>query len=100
MDHMQKHGWDLEICIQSEVSQKEKKQIYIINNTYMWNPEQWYRWSYLQNKIETQTQRINIRTWWGDEDGLSWKTEPDIYSGLCIRQITNENLLYSTENCP
>ena len=97
---MQKHGWDLEICTQSEVSQKEKKQIYIINNTYMWNSEQWYRWPYLQNKIETQTQRINIQTWRGDEGGLSWEIQPDIYSGLCIRQITTENLLYSTENCP
>ena len=40
-------GMDLEAVIQSEVSQKEKKQI---TNTYMWNLEKWYRWSYLQNR--------------------------------------------------
>ena len=33
---------DLEIVIQSEVSQKEKKQISYIN-AYMWNLEKWYR---------------------------------------------------------
>ena len=32
---------DLETIIQSEVSQKEKKKLYI--NTYMWNLEKWYR---------------------------------------------------------
>ena len=65
----------------------------------MWNPKKWYRQSYLQNKIETQTQSINIWTWQGDEGGLNWEIETDIYSVLYIRQITNENLLYSTENC-
>ena len=32
---------DLEIVIQSEVSQKEKQILYI--NVYMWNLEKWYR---------------------------------------------------------
>ena len=40
---------DLETVIQSEVSQREKKQIsYYI--TDMWNLEKWYRWTYLQNR--------------------------------------------------
>ena len=35
-------GWmKLEHIIQSEVSQKEKKQISYIN-AYMWNPKPWY----------------------------------------------------------
>ena len=33
---------DLEIAIQSEVSQKEKNK-YFYNITYMWNLEKWYR---------------------------------------------------------
>ena len=37
---------DLETTIQSEVSQKEKKKSYI--NTYVWEVEKSYRWSYLQ----------------------------------------------------
>ena len=33
---------DLETVIQSEISQKEKKQMSYIN-AYMWNLERWYR---------------------------------------------------------
>ena len=40
---------DLETIIQSEVSQKEKKQVSYINS-YMWNLEKWYGWTYLQSR--------------------------------------------------
>ena len=43
---------DLDTVIQSEVSQKEKKQISYING-YMWNPEKWYKFIC---KAETETQ--------------------------------------------
>ena len=36
------------VCLRSEVSQKEKKILYI--NAYIWNPEKWYRWTYLQGR--------------------------------------------------
>ena len=35
-------GMDLESVIQSEVSQKDKKQISYVN-AYVWNLEKWYR---------------------------------------------------------
>ena len=38
---------NLEPIIYNEVSQKEKKQILYIN-TYIWNLESWYWWTYLQ----------------------------------------------------
>ena len=45
---------DLESVIQSKserkVSQKEKKNIVPYNNIYMWNPEKWYMWTYLQGR--------------------------------------------------
>ena len=31
-------------------------------------------------------------------DGMNWEIRIDIYTLLCIKQITNENLLYSTGN--
>ena len=40
---------DLESVIQSEVKSEGEKQISYIN-TYMWNPEKWYRWTYLQGR--------------------------------------------------
>ena len=30
--------------------------------------------------------------------GMNWETGIDIYKLLCIKEITNENLLYSTGN--
>ena len=30
--------------------------------------------------------------------GMNWETETDVYTLLCIKQATNENLQYSTEN--
>ena len=30
--------------------------------------------------------------------GLNWEIGIDIYTLLCIKEITNENLLYSTGN--
>ena len=34
-----------------------------------------------------------------DKDIGGWETGPDIHTLLCIRQITHENLLYSTVRC-
>ena len=40
---------DLKSVLQSEVSQKENKQILYIS-AYTWNLEKWYRWTYLQSR--------------------------------------------------
>ena len=34
----------------------------------------------------------------GREGGINWEIGIDIYTLLCIKQITNKNLLYSTRN--
>ena len=37
--------------------------------------------------------------WVGEgRGGMNWEIETDIYTLLCIKQVTNENLLYSTGN--
>ena len=35
---------------------------------------------------------------WGKEGGRNWEIRIDIYTLLFVKQITNENLLYCTEN--
>ena len=35
----------------------------------------------------------------GMRGGMDWKMEIDIYTLLCIKQITNENLQYSSVLC-
>ena len=40
----------------------------------------------------------NMGTRGGRSNGMNWDIGIDIYTLLCMKQITNENLLYSTEN--
>ena len=37
-------------------------------------------------------------TKWGRVGGINWETGIDIYILLCIKQITDKDLLYSTGN--
>ena len=39
----------------TEWSKSEREKQILYNIAYMWNLEKWYRWSYLQAEIETQT---------------------------------------------
>ena len=54
---------DLETVIQSEVGQKEKKNIsYIL--THMWNLRKWYRCTYLQGRkrdADVENKRVDTR---------------------------------------
>ena len=34
------------------------------------------------------------------EEGMNWETGVDIYTFLCVKEITNKNLLYSTGSSP
>ena len=61
----------------------------------MQNLEKWYRWSYLQSRnrdIDGENQHMDTISC--DE----WVIGIDMYTLLCIKQITNENLLYGTGN--
>ena len=92
---------DLETVIQSEVSQKEKIS-YI--NAYMWNLEKWYRRTSLQgrNRDTDVENRCREQTYghqgWkvavGGGGGMNWEIGIDIYTLVCIKWITNKNLLY------
>ena len=66
----------------------------------MWNLEKWYRCSYLQRRNrDTDVENKGMDTK-GEGDGWDELEEWDchIYTLLCIKQITNENLLNSTGN--
>ena len=63
---------DLESVIQSEVSQKGKKQILYIN-AYMWNLEKWYRGTSLQGRnIDADVENEHVDTGEEGEDGTNW----------------------------
>ena len=89
---------DLETVIQSEVSQKEKNKYRIISLIYVIQKNDTDE-LICNAEIETQTQRTNI---WiprvEGQGGMNWKIGIDIYTLLCIKQITNENLQYKKTN--
>ena len=89
---------DLEYLIQSEVSQKEKNKyrtlMHVCGIQKNGTDELVFR-----AEIETQMQRTNVWTPKGERgSGKNQETGIDIYTLICIKQITNENLLYSTGN--
>ena len=76
---------DLECVIQSEVSQKEKKQVLYIN-TYMWNVEKWYKITRLQGRnrdIDIENGYVDIA---GErEGGMDWESITDIHTQSCVK---------------
>ena len=50
-------------------------------------------------KAETETQTLRTNIWtprWEGSSGINWEIGTGIYTQQCIKQITSENLLYST----
>ena len=79
-------------------SEREKQISYI--NAYMWNLEKWYRWTSLQGRnrdidVENKCMDTKAGKRGGGVGGRNWKTWIDIYTLVCIKYITNKNLLYS-----
>ena len=65
----------------------------------MWNLEKWYRLTYLQSRNRvTDIENKRMDTKGGRGGGMDWESGIDIYIVLCIKEITNENRLYSTGN--
>ena len=51
------------------------------HNPYMWNLEKWYRWTYLQRRIENR--QNGLWTWWEGDSGANWESSIDIYTLPC-----------------
>ena len=82
---------DLDIVIQSEASHKEKSKYYIslICGIQKTDADELI----CKAEIKTQIQRTNIWIPRGEGGGMNWQIEIDVYTLLCIKYMTNENLL-------
>ena len=58
----------------------------------MWNLEKCTDELIGKAEIKSQMSRTNL--WGKDGGGTNWEIGIDIYTLLCIKQITNKNLLY------
>ena len=95
---------DLETVIQTEVKSEREKQISYAN-ACMWNLEKWYRWTSLQGRSwDTDVENKRMDTKGGKPRGgggggvLNWVTGIDMYTLMCIKLMTNKNLLYKKIN--
>ena len=115
---------DLETVIQSK-SEREKQISYVydtyvydtyvydtyvydtyVYDTCMWNLEKWYRWTGLQGRswdTDVENKRMDTmqgKPWrWGGDGGvMNWVIGIDMYTLMCIKQMTNKNLLYKKIN--
>ena len=76
-------------------SEREKQISYIY--AYIWNLEKWYRWTDLQVRnrdTDVEDKRMDTKGGnWRGGGGMNWETGFDIYTLICIKWITNKNLL-------
>ena len=92
---------DLETVIQSEVSQKEKEKYRILMHI-CGSQKNGTDEPVCRAKIETQMQRTNLWTPTGESGRgggsgggvMNWEIAIDMYTLICIKWITNKNLLY------
>ena len=90
---------DLETVIQSEVSQKKKNKYRILTHV-CGTQKNGTDEPVCRAEVETQMQRTNVWTPRGENRGagdggmLNWAIGIDMYTLMCIKLMTNKNLLY------
>ena len=91
---------DLEPVIQSEVCQKEKNSYRILTQICA-TQKNGTDDPVCRAEIETQMQRTNVWTASGESGGgcsgagvTNWEIGIDIYTLICMKWITNKNMLY------
>ena len=88
-------------------SEREKQILYI--NACMCNLEKWYRWTSLQGRswdTVVENRRMDTKggncggvgCWCAELDDWDMYTLIDMYTLMCIKLMTNENLLYKKTN--
>ena len=94
---------DLETHTEWSKSEREKQISYI--SAYMWNLEKWYRWTGLQGRNwDTDVDNKCMYTKGGKPRGdggggvMNRAIGIDMYTLMCIKLMTNKNLLYKKIN--
>ena len=68
---------NLEPIVHSEVGQKKRQILHI--NTYIWNLERWYQWSYMQgSKGDTDVKNRLLDSAGKGEGGMIWENSIEI----------------------
>ena len=69
----------LDPVIQCEqIRKREKKKMFI--NTYIWNLEKWYWWTYFQGRNRDAEIENGLVDTVEEEDGTNWESSTDRYT--------------------
>ena len=76
-------------------SERDKQILYI--NAYIWNPERWYWWIYLQGSDgDTDIENRLMDTVGDGEGGGHWERSMETVTLPNVKQMANGDLLYNT----
>ena len=90
---------NLELVIQSEVSQREKQILYV--NAHIWNLEKWCWWTSLQGKNgDSDAENSFVDTAGEGESGTNGESSIDIYTLSCVKYTASDKLLHKTGSPP
>ena len=92
---------DLETVIQSEVSQKEKNKYRILMHIYGTSKNGTNEFARRNRDTDVENKRMDTKWgkwWWWGGGVMNWEIGIDIYTLICIKWITNKNLLYKKMN--
>ena len=99
--------WDVEGSkdCHTEWSKSEREKQILYTDACMWNLEKWYRWTGLQGRCwDTDVENKCMDTkggkllGGGDDGVMNWVIGIDMYTLMCIKWMTNKNLLYKKIN--
>ena len=105
LSHKKERNWVIcwDCHIEWSKSEREKQISYI--NACMRSLEKWYRWTGLQGRIwdtDVENKRTDTKggepRWGGDGGVLNWAIGIDMYTLMCIKLMTNKNLLVKKIN--
>ena len=87
---------DLESVIEGEVSQKEKNKYRILTNICRMQKNGTTGLQGRNRDTDIENKRMDTKggKWWDGGSGMNWEIGIDIYILVCIKWVTNKNLLY------
>ena len=84
---------------QSEWSKSEREKQVSYINTYIWNLEKWYWWTYLQGRNRNwDIENRLVDTVGEGESGTNWDSSIETYTLQYVKQIASGNLPYDSRS--
>ena len=83
----------------TEWSKSERETPVLCINTYIWNLERWYQWSYmLGSKGDTDVKNRLLDSEGKDKGGMTWENSIETCILSYVKHMASTNLMYETRH--